>query len=243
MTSKSKATIRTRASKRRWLFNRANLSTGAHCAGFFMPGSGVWQHRIPSVILRGGFQPVVAVTATRTFSSVAPRERQILCSYSNFAPDILTAMNREHGFTLIETLVAMTLVLILCVSGLYGWQSWQQSQRLWQSASALREYMLYLRNDANWHNIDRRVRVNRAAQHWCLVADDAVLNDCPSGNPAIFRPLWPEIMVSNITPNLAFFGLRNTAWAGSITLSNASGSWSVVVSGWGRVRLCEAATC
>ena len=58
-------------------------------------------------------------------------------------------MSRERGYTLIETLVAMTLVLILSISGLNGWQRWQQSQRLWQTASALKDYMIYLRNDAN----------------------------------------------------------------------------------------------
>lgn len=35
------------------------------------------------------------------------------------------------------------------------------------------------------------------------------------------------------------FGLRNTAWAGHIRLKNATGEWRVVVSGWGRIRLCE----
>ena len=43
-------------------------------------------------------------------------------------------MNREQGYTLIETLIALTLVLILGASGLYGWRSWQQEQRLWQTA-------------------------------------------------------------------------------------------------------------
>lgn len=152
-------------------------------------------------------------------------------------------MNRQRGYTLIETLIVISLVLILSASGLYGWRSWQQSQRLWQTASAVRDYMLYLRNDANWHNIDRRLRVNRTAQRWCLVADDAVQAGCPSGNPAVFQPLWQEVALSKITPNLAFFGLRNTAWAGSIALSSVAGRWTVVVSGWGRVRLCEEASC
>lgn len=152
-------------------------------------------------------------------------------------------MNREQGYTLIETLVAVTLVVILSASGLYGWRSWQQEQRLWQTASALRDYLLYLRNDANWHNRDRRLRVNREAQGWCLTADDTVLAGCPAGNPAIFRPPWIEVSLSKITPNLAFFGLRNTAWAGSLMVSSGAGSWTVVISSWGRIRLCQGATC
>ena len=47
---------------------------------------------------------------------------------------ILDAMNREHGYTLMETLVTLTLMMILSVGGLYGWQRWQQQQRLWQTA-------------------------------------------------------------------------------------------------------------
>ena len=35
-------------------------------------------------------------------------------------------MNREHGYTLIETLVTMVVVVILGASGLYGWQSRQR---------------------------------------------------------------------------------------------------------------------
>ena len=37
-------------------------------------------------------------------------------------------MNREHGYTLIETLVTMVVVVILGASGLYGWQSCQLAQ-------------------------------------------------------------------------------------------------------------------
>ncbi|MDR5650768.1 prepilin-type N-terminal cleavage/methylation domain-containing protein, partial [Staphylococcus nepalensis] len=61
-------------------------------------------------------------------------------------------MKTQRGYTLIETLVAMLILVMLSASGLYGWQYWQQSQRLWQTASQARDYLLYLREDANWHN-------------------------------------------------------------------------------------------
>lgn len=58
-------------------------------------------------------------------------------------------MNREHGYTLIETLLTMVVVVILGASGLYGWQSWQRQQRLWQTACQVRDYLVLLRDDAN----------------------------------------------------------------------------------------------
>lgn len=152
-------------------------------------------------------------------------------------------MKRERGYTLIETLIAVTLALILGASGLYGWRSWQQEQRLWQTASGLRSYLVYLRNDANWHNRERRLRVNQTPTGWCLTADDTVLSGCPTGNPLVFRAPWPEVTLSKLTPNLAFFGLRNTAWAGSVTVANAAGRRSVAISNWGRIRLCEEGIC
>ena len=66
-------------------------------------------------------------------------------------------MKTQRGYTLIETLVAMLILVMLSASGLYGWQYWQQSQRLWQTASQARDYLLYLREDANWHNRDHSI--------------------------------------------------------------------------------------
>ncbi len=45
--------------------------------------------------------------------------------------------------------------------------------------------------------------------------------------------------MSDLTPSLAFFGLRNTAWAGHIRFKNSTGEWWLVVSPWGRLRLCQ----
>lgn len=61
----------------------------------------------------------------------------------------------------------------------------------------------------------------------------------PVRQTRVFIPAWRDIDMVEITPSLAFFGLRNTAWAGHIRLKNAAGEWRLVVSSWGRIRLCE----
>ena len=75
---------------------------------------------------------------------------------------------KQRGYTLIETLVAMLILVMLSASGLYGWQYWQQSQRLWQTASQARDYLLYLREDANWHNRDHSISLIREGTYGAL---------------------------------------------------------------------------
>jgi prepilin peptidase dependent protein A len=130
------------------------------------------------------------------------------------------AMNRQRGYTLIETLITLTLVLILSAGGLYGWQSWQQQQRLWQTASQVRDYLVLLRDDANWHNRNRLVSVGQSGGVWCLSAEGYAGGVC--GSNAVYAAA--ALAGSGAQPHHAgirFYGLRNSAWAGHIRLQSA----------------------
>ncbi|HBU8850262.1 MULTISPECIES: prepilin peptidase-dependent protein [Citrobacter] len=148
-------------------------------------------------------------------------------------------MKKQQGYTLIEMLVAMLIIVSLSATGLYGWQRWQQQQRLWQTTCELRDYLLQLREDANWHNRDHTIAVIREEERECLVSSLAQQTTCLPRSALVFTPRWHDIAIAEITPSLAFFGLRNTAWAGHIRLKNPAGEWRLVVSPWGRIRLCE----
>ncbi len=118
-------------------------------------------------------------------------------------------MKTQRGYTLIETLVAMLILVMLSASGLYGWQYWQQSQRLWQTASQARDYLLYLREDANWHNRDHSISVIREGTLWCLVSSVAGANTCHGSSPLVFFATRLERFLSAEREGVMSASLKN----------------------------------
>jgi len=147
-----------------------------------------------------------------------------------------TAMKREAGFTLIETLIALALIVALSGAGVTGWRSWQAQQRLWQTALQVRQFLERLRDDANWHNHSQMVYAAHDGERWCLLRVPATR--CEAQSSFTLRPEWSDVQLKEVTASLGFFGLRNTALPGHIIVRSAAGEWKIIVSAWGRIRMC-----
>ena len=146
---------------------------------------------------------------------------------------------KQQGFSLIEMMVVMIIVAVLGAGGLFGWQQWQQQQRLWITTQHVRNLLEELRSDANWHNRDHLLVVKRTEKMWCLTSKLVEDSECHSDKRWRLNQPFTDVDITEITPGMGFYGLRNTAWPGHIMLQSMAGKWRVVLSAQGRVRVCE----
>ncbi|MBK4714914.1 MULTISPECIES: prepilin peptidase-dependent protein [Tenebrionibacter/Tenebrionicola group] len=147
---------------------------------------------------------------------------------------------KQRGYSLMELMIVLAATAMLSMGGMRGWQKWQQRQRLEQSARSLLVWLQQQRDEANAFNRERVLVVIRNGELWCLSAEAAAASVCHAPSRRIWMPPWPGVTLAEFTPGLTFFGLRNTAWNGHITLENEAGRRRAVISTWGRIRLCRA---
>ncbi|WP_312971558.1 prepilin peptidase-dependent protein [Atlantibacter sp.] len=149
---------------------------------------------------------------------------------------------RTDGFTLMEMMVVMVIVTALAGAGMYSWRDWQQQQQLREAAIQLRDFLTFLREDANWHNRDHLLWARQGGKGWCVGSKTEDQTTCETRSAWHIVMPSPDVQLLDITPGLGFFGLRNTAWPGHIRLRNDSGEWRIIVSAWGRIRACNIST-
>lgn len=147
--------------------------------------------------------------------------------------------NMTRGFSLIEMMIVIVIVAILSGGGIYGFKQWQQHQQLWQTAHQLGQYLHHLRSDANRHNRDHLLLFFQLSDRWCLASKSVPDTSCAGGGEWQFIPHFKAVSLIDITQGLGFYGVMNTAKPGHILLGNAAGKRKLVISAWGRIRICS----
>ncbi|TPG60730.1 prepilin peptidase-dependent protein [Ewingella americana] len=147
--------------------------------------------------------------------------------------------SKQQGMSLIEILVVIILVGICSLWGMHGWQGYQQALRLEQNAQRLRLYLSGLQTQANAYN--------RSIILWaidgipgCVGYSSRPVNCTSSDRVPRFVVSEPDMEILDFTDKvMGFYGIRNAAQAGHITLRNPAGSIRLVLSARGRIRLCS----
>lgn len=140
--------------------------------------------------------------------------------------------------SLIELMVVVVLVAICTLWGTQSWRGYQQALKLEQHAQRLRLYLYGVQSEANDYNL--------SAVLWVIGGNDGCVGygprstDCHNATGKIFVMEEPDIELSGLADkSMGFYGLRNAALAGRLTLKNSAGSLRLVLSARGRLRICS----
>lgn len=146
---------------------------------------------------------------------------------------------------MLELLVVLTIVALMAGGGLHGWIQYQQAIRLEQSAQQLLDFLSRVQANAYWHNETRTAKLIPQGELWCMVAgqnEKQAEETCRENHPWQFVRRTQDVVLAKFTSNVfTFFGLRNAAQAGHISLSNSASQLRLIISVRGRIRLCSEA--
>lgn len=146
---------------------------------------------------------------------------------------------------MLELLVVLTIVALMAGGGSHGWIQYQQAIRLEQSAQQLLDFLSRVQANAYWHNETRTAKLIPQGELWCMVVgqnEKQAEEKCHENHPGQFVRRTQDVVLAKFTSNVfTFFGLRNAAQAGHISLSNSAGQLRLIISVRGRIRLCSEA--
>lgn len=149
------------------------------------------------------------------------------------------SIKKQKGISLVELLLVIALAGIMTVWGAQSWHHYRQRERLADSARQLLAFLTHLQAKANRSNNTALLWIRYDKQR-CLGSGHKPTVDCSLLEGEIFIPPYSDVsMTISLNKEIGFFGIRNTAQAGNIVLSNPAGRIRLIISSRGRIRLCS----
>ncbi len=167
---------------------------------------------------------------------------------------------RSAGFTIIELLIALTLVAILVAVAIPSYQSLRQEQMVKAATQAVYIDMMLLKSEAIKRNKPITFKIFNVGQpDWCYrIAIDTTCDSCADtcssieGRKGVNAPEFSGVIVdtslgykSASTASIKFSPRRSTFFGGYIKVSNSSNIVShITLASYGRISTCiEGETC
>ena len=146
---------------------------------------------------------------------------------------------KQKGISLIELLVVIALVGVMATWGAQSWHHYRQREKLADSARQLLAYLTLLQAQTNRSNGTALLWIQQTEQG-CLGLGSRPNTTCSTLAGHAFIPPYTDVAITfSLHKRIGFYGIRNTAQAGNIMLSNSAGRIRLIISSRGRMRLCS----
>lgn len=145
---------------------------------------------------------------------------------------------QQNGYSILELLIAMVIMVLIILPSINGWLHYQQRIKLANVSHVLLAFFIQVQLQANRYN---HVYVLNYYEQNGNGYIEASLNDPLKNNTVKFIQSLSPGVVEGFQPNspIIFYGKRNMAAAGTITIKNRAGKIKFIVSTKGRIRRCS----
>lgn len=146
-----------------------------------------------------------------------------------------------RGYSQLELVMVLALLSLLAFGGLQGWQQWKQQQQLSLTAQQLQNFLLGVRQQAQWYQQGLRLWVIESSTDWCVLASEVppAITNCPVFEELGWQAPFPAIRFRGMRGQPMLHGRRDRALAGSIEFGSHNQRMRVVISSQGRIRSCR----
>lgn len=150
---------------------------------------------------------------------------------------------RSSGFTLTELMVTVAIIGILASIAVPSFQDMIERNRLKEAVESLKSDLMFARTEAIKRSTSINVAVVENDSNWCYGVNDddticacGTVDDC--GIKAVAGSQFQGTTVGDDF-STSFNFRRGTAGNGTVVISSANYSASVIVSTRGRIRVCS----